>query len=671
MSSAAALQSNAQPSAAELLELVRLAEQRFETLRAELQRSHEKLRDLQELHDHTVELSHQLVWAADAEGRIISAGRRLYETMGVDPEVTPHDAWLLLLHPDDVERIQAAWAAACAAGVRFEGEFRMRRPDGSYGTFLARAAPQCDERGRTNRWYGMTEDVTEARQAEAAHREAERRLRESEERHRFTIELVDQIVWTTEADGSGSMVAPRFFELTGLPEGALAREAVHPDDKATAVAAWRKSIGSGQAHDHEFRFVMRDGSARHFRARAAARKDADGRVIRWYGTFEDIHERKVAEQATVEAEERYRLAARATNDAIWDLDLVRDQIWWNEPAQRMFGLPEHGNPTSLGWWEDRLHPDDRDRVSVSFLKAIEGKRSHWSASYRFRKTDGVYAEILDRGYLIRDPSGRALRAVGAMLDLTERRHAQAEIQRIQSELIHVSRLSAMGAMASTLAHELNQPLTAISGYIRGSRRLLEPVVEPDLSSVKEALEAAETGALRAGQIVRRLRELVARGNVAVKPEDLSRLVEEASELAFVDEYLHGVTHRIELDPDARWVEADRIQVQQVLINLVRNAVQAMADQPTREILIRSRRGGHWLVEIAVIDTGPGIPPERMETLFTPFNSSKADGLGIGLSICRTIVEAHGGRIWAENLAEGGAAFHFTLPRAEELGPPEA
>jgi two-component system sensor kinase FixL len=258
-----------------------------------------------------------------------------------------------------------------------------------------------------------------------------------------------------------------------------------------------------------------------------------------------------------------------------------------------------------------------------------------------------------------------------MLDLTERRTAQAEMQRMQSELIHVSRLSAMGAMASTLAHELNQPLTAVSGYIRGSRRLLDASPDETLAPVKEALEAAEAGALRAGQIVRRLRELVARGNVTVRSEDLSRLIEEASELAFVDEHLHGVTHRIEIDPDASWVECDRIQVQQVVINLVRNAVQAMVDQPTGEILITSRRAGHWLVEIAVTDTGPGIPPERMELLFTPFNSSKEDGLGIGLSICRTIVEAHGGRIWAENMPGGGAVFRFTLPRADELGAAEA
>jgi two-component system sensor kinase FixL len=390
-------------------------------------------------------------------------------------------------------------------------------------------------------------------------------------------------------------------------------------------------------------------------------------VIRWYGTFEDIHEQKLAEQATVDAQERYRLAARATNDAIWDLDFVHDEIWWNEPAQRLFGLNGSHNPTNLNWWEERLHPDDRERVARSFQKAASSKRSHWSAGYRFRKADGVYAEILDRGYLIRDQTGRAVRAVGAMLDLTERRHAQAEIQRMQAELIHVSRLSAMGAMASTLAHELNQPLTAVSGYIRGSRRLLESVNEPALAPVEGALQAAESGALRAGQIVRRLRELVARGNVTVRPEDLARLIDEASELAFVDEHLHGVSHRILLDPEACWVQADRIQVQQVLINLIRNAVQALIDQPRRDILITTRRAGHWLVELAVIDTGPGVAPERMENLFTPFNSSKPDGLGIGLSICRTIVEAHGGRIWAENLPGGGAAFRFTLPRAQEVG----
>jgi two-component system sensor kinase FixL len=225
----------------------------------------------------------------------------------------------------------------------------------------------------------------------------------------------------------------------------------------------------------------------------------------------------------------------------------------------------------------------------------------------------------------------------------------------------------MGALASTLAHELNQPLTAVTGYIRGSRRLLDDAEGDKAVQVRGALDAAEAGALRAGQIVRRLREMVARGNVTVRPEDLSTLIEEASELALVDAHLHGVAYRIEVDPAALWVQADRIQAQQVLINLIRNAVQAMADSPRRELLLTAAQSSDSMIEVQVSDTGPGIAAERMEQLFSPFNSSKAEGLGIGLSISRTIVEAHGGRIWAENRPEGGALFHFTLPRADPPG----
>jgi two-component system sensor kinase FixL len=667
MTPATPIRADADISRADLIDLVQMAERRFDALKAELKASQDKLEQVQELHSYTVELSHQMVWSAGPDGHLLTAGRRFFELMAVDPAMCPHEAWESLLHPDDRETIEAAWEEAGRLKGPHMTEFRMRRPDGSWGDFRARTAPRLTETGDILCWYGVTEDITEAKRADSARREAESRLRESEERHRYTLELVDLIIWTTAADGSDVRVGPRFYELTGLPVGALPRQAVHPDDKAIGVQAWERSIRDGVAHDHEFRLVMRDGTARYFRARAAARRDATGQVIRWYGTFEDVHERKLAERASAEMEERYRLAARATNDAIWDLDVVNDQIWWSDSASRLLGLGEHGLTTELAFWERRLHPEDRARLSASFEKAVAGSRSHWSGSYRVRREDGSYAEVADRCFIIRDTEGRAVRAVGAMLDLTERRLAQAEIQRIQSELIHVSRLSAMGALASTLAHELNQPLTAVTGYIRGSRRLLDDAEGDKAVQVRGALDAAEAGALRAGQIVRRLREMVARGNVTVRPEDLSTLIEEASELALVDAHLHGVAYRIEVDPAALWVQADRIQAQQVLINLIRNAVQAMADSPRRELLLTAAQSSDSMIEVQVSDTGPGIAAERMEQLFSPFNSSKAEGLGIGLSISRTIVEAHGGRIWAENRPEEGALFHFTLPRADPPG----
>ena len=432
-------------------------------------------------------------------------------------------------------------------------------------------------------------------------------------------------------------------------------------------AEWSRCVATGEPFFFEYRLRMRDGSYRHFRSRARPRRDENGSVVRWYGTSEDIHERKQAQQARLEAEERYQFAARATNDVIWDLNLVTDRIEWGDSASSFFGSVGGGEPTSLAWWEERVHPDDRARVTASLKRALRGRQTHWSDSYRFRHADGGYAEIFDRGFIIRDSGGRAVRAVGAMSDITDRKLADEQLQRMQAELIHVSRVSAMGTMASTLAHELNQPLTAVSNYVGGSRRLLQDNDDPVVLKVREALEAAEAGAIRAGRIVRGLRELVARGNVTIRAEELRQLIHDAALLAFVDAHLLGVSHRIEIDPGANWVDADRIQIQQVLINLIRNSVQAMSEQPVREVVISAAPAGAAMVRISVADTGIGLSSEVREALFSPFRSTKAEGMGIGLSISRTIVEAHGGKIWAEDREGGGTIFRFTVPRSAEPG----
>jgi len=611
----------------------------------------EKLRESEELHRHTLELSGKIIFTAASDGRIFSISPRFWELTGLEPGARPRDAIL----PVDEPEIMANWWRCVQSGERFDAQFRMRWTDGQIRFVRVRAAPRYDADGVLLRWYGTIEDVQGQHEAAA-------RLRESEEMHRVTVELMRQIIWTTSADGTDLKLSSRYRELTGLNDDSDAALSIHPDDRDAVVAAWEDAVAAGRSFEGECRLRMADGSYRAFHVRAVPRRDEAGRIVRWHGVSEDVQEKKEAEHARRDVEERYRLAALATNDAIWDCDLIEDTIEWSDDAAAILGSGAAPLGRTAGsWWKDRVHPDEKAVVLRSFDEAIEGKDRRWSATYRFLRDDGGIADILDRGFIIRDAEGKALRAVGAMADLTERHRAEAELRRMQAELIHVSRLSAMGTMASTLAHELNQPLTALGNFISGAKRIAarNGIDDPGLG---EALDAAESGALRAAEIVRRLRELVSRGTVSVMVEHLPRLIEDAAVLAFLDENALGVRHRLDLDPAATWVRADRVQIQQVLINLVRNGIDAMERGADKEIIISTRAIGSDLIEIAVADNGTGLGNLDVDSLFSQFMTTKKGGMGIGLPISRTIVEAHGGKIEGENRPEGGAVFRFTLPR---------
>lgn len=254
---------------------------------------------------------------------------------------------------------------------------------------------------------------------------------------------------------------------------------------------------------------------------------------------------------------------------------------------------------------------------------------------------------------------------GFIRDLTERQQTLLRLQDLQSELAHVGRLSEMGTLASSLAHELNQPLTAVASYCESARDLLASEADAEtLAMVREAIDEAAKQAIRAGQIVRRLRDFISHGETERHIESLQRLINEANALALVGSREYGIDVKLSIDPDLDLVFVDRIQVQQVLVNLIRNAIDAMVDSPTRSLSIRTARGRDGFVEVAVEDTGSGISETIAPQLFQPFVTSKEGGMGIGLSICRTIIEAHGGGIWFDSNSKGGTAFRFTLPSGE-------
>ena len=249
---------------------------------------------------------------------------------------------------------------------------------------------------------------------------------------------------------------------------------------------------------------------------------------------------------------------------------------------------------------------------------------------------------------------------GFVRDLTERQETEARLQELQSELVHISRLTAMGEMASALAHELNQPLSALTNYLKGSRQLLAKRDDKESAMIRDALEKAAKQSLRAGQIIRRLRDFVGHGETEKRVESIQKLVEEASALALVGAKERGIRVNFSLDPAQDLVLVDKVQIQQVLLNLMRNAMEAMERSARRELLLSTARADGDMLMVNVADTGSGIADDVAAQLFHPFVTTKAHGMGVGLSISRTIVEAHGGRIWAEPNPGGGTIFRLTV-----------
>jgi len=433
-------------------------------------------------------------------------------------------------------------------------------------------------------------------------------------------------------------------------------------DRDRTARAVQRSIDTGCNFDVQYR-VHRDSDEGHWvRAVGTTINGPDGVPARLSGVMIDINREKLLEDSVRTRENHFRSILDTIPDAMIVIDEHGIMQFFSSAAERQFGYSE---PEAIGKNISTLMPEpDRSRHDgyiARYLKTGERRIIGIGRIVTGMRKDGTtFPMHLTIGEM--HSAGKPF-FTGFVRDLTEQQQTQARLQELQSELVHVSRLSAMGEMASALAHELNQPLAAISNYMKGCRRLLAGSADPNTSKIESAMDRAAEQALRAGQIIRRLRDFVSRGESEKRVESLSKLIEEAGALGLAGAREQNIQLRFNLNPAFDRVLVDRVQIQQVLVNLFRNALEAMAQSPKRELVAANAGVADDMIEVTVSDTGHGFHDDVKPNLFQTFFTTKETGMGVGLSISRSIIEAHGGRMWAENNSSGGATFRFTLPAA--------
>jgi PAS domain S-box-containing protein len=487
-------------------------------------------------------------------------------------------------------------------------------------------------------------------------------LQNSEDRLRRVINTIPAHVWSTLPDGSVDFVNQRLSDSTGLSAEQLSNSGwssiVHPHDLAKYISQWQAALAAGEPTESEVRIRTGDSAYRWMLVRNVPLRDGVGKIIKWYGTGIDIEDRKRAGEQLRRSEAYLSEAQRLSRTGSFGWQVATGEILWSEETYQIFGYDDSAKP-SLKLVIDRTHPDDRHRVR-QLLEQVSTDGGSFDTKHRLLMPDGAVKYLHVVAHAMRDSSS-VVEFIGAVTDITPAKKVDESLRKAQADLAHVNRVTTLGQLAASLAHEINQPIAGASINAHACLRYLKRD-QPDPDGAGQAASRMIRDVNRAADIISRIRQFFRKGAPTQESVDVNEIIREMVVLLSNEITQHSISVRTELAANLPVIVGDRVQLQQVLMNLMINSIDAMKDsEGTRQLTLNSELDDDSQLLVSVHDTGSGLPIDQPDQIFTAFFTTKSYGTGMGLSISRSIVESHGGRLWAINNTGRGACFKFTLP----------
>jgi len=590
------------------------------------------------------------------DGSVQLVNRRILEYTG--QTLTELQNWGTngTVHAEDLPHVADVFGRSIATGVPYYIEQRLRRFDGEYRWFANSGIPARDEAGNILRWYILLTDIHEKKKAEDA-------LRARENDLRLIINTIPGLICLFTPEGELEGANEQFLDYIQGPVEAAKNWAtngvVHPDDVSTAAVPFAHSLATGEPYDFEIRIRRADGMYRWFKIRGRPHCDGQGRIVRWYGLLTDIHDRKLAEDELRRREYYLAMGERVSETGSYVWEVSTDRITCSEQLLRIHEFDDRNTVTAAAM-RDRIHPEDL-QILESTKAEVESGRGNEDYEIRLRMPDGRVKYVRAFSEVIHDANGQMI-CIGAVQDVTRRRLAEEALDKVRSDLTHLSRVMSLGTLTASIAHEVNQPLAGIMTNSNICVRMLT-ADPPNVTGALETVRRTIRDSNRAADVVARLRALFSGRTAKSAGVDLNEAAAEILTLMASDLQRSRVQVQTEFAADLPRITADRVQLQQVILNLLRNASDAMSNVEDRQRLaiIETKRGSDGAVTLSVQDCGVGFPTENAEKMFQAFYSTKNDGMGMGLSVSRSIIESHYGRIWAESRDGGGAMFAFSVP----------